>query len=61
MAESNSEALDSVSLATEVVSAFVSNNSTPVAELPTLIASVHSALVGIANGSAVPRRKNQRH
>jgi predicted transcriptional regulator len=52
MAESNSEALDLVSLATEVVSAFVSNNSTPVAELPTLIASVHSALVGIANGSA---------
>jgi predicted transcriptional regulator len=54
MAESNSEALDLVSLATEVVSAFVSNNSTPVAELPALIASVHSALVGIANGSAAP-------
>jgi len=52
MAESNSEPLDLVSLATEVVSAFVSNNSTPVAELPALIASVHSALVGIANGSS---------
>ncbi len=32
-----------IELAAEVVSAFVSNNSVPVAELPALIGSVHSA------------------
>ncbi|HZA92901.1 MAG TPA: MucR family transcriptional regulator [Gemmatimonadales bacterium] len=39
-----------INLAAEIVSAFVSNNSVPSAELPELIASVHSALAKVANG-----------
>lgn len=35
---------DYIGLAADIVSAFVSNNSVPVAELPALIASVHTAL-----------------
>lgn len=35
---------DYIALAADIVSAFVSNNSVPVAELPTLIASVHATL-----------------
>ncbi|KQQ39130.1 MucR family transcriptional regulator [Methylobacterium sp. Leaf125] len=40
-----------VDLAGEIVSAYVSNNSTPVSELPTLIQGIHAALVGLANGT----------
>ncbi|WP_336491521.1 MucR family transcriptional regulator [Methylobacterium nigriterrae] len=40
-----------VELAAEIVSAYVSNNSMPVGELPALIASVHAALSGAAYGS----------
>jgi len=71
MAASNSEPSDFVALAAEVVSAFVGNNSIPVAELPALISSVHAALVKISteggNGAvaepevltpAVPIRKS---
>ena len=43
-----------VSLAAEVVAAFVSHNSVPVAELPALIGAVHAALVGIEAGKANP-------
>ena len=39
-----------INLAAEIVSAFVSNNAVPSAELPSLIASVHSALAKVANG-----------
>jgi predicted transcriptional regulator len=39
-----------INLAADIVSAFVSNNSVPSAELPELIASVHSALAKVANG-----------
>ena len=42
---------DHINLAADIVSAFVSNNSVPSAELPSLIASVHSALAKVANGS----------
>jgi predicted transcriptional regulator len=38
-----------IELAADIVSAFVSNNSVPVADLPTLIASVHSALQNVGN------------
>jgi predicted transcriptional regulator len=41
-----------IELAADIVSAFVSNNSVPVAELPALIGSVHAALNQVANGSA---------
>jgi predicted transcriptional regulator len=41
-------------LAAEIVAAFVSHNSLPPAELPSVIHSVHAALVGLGSGSAVP-------
>jgi predicted transcriptional regulator len=41
-----------IELAADIVSAFVSNNSVPSAELPALIATVHSALAKVANGEA---------
>ena len=40
-----------IELAADIVSAFVSNNSVPVAELPALIGSVHAALSQVASGS----------
>jgi predicted transcriptional regulator len=51
---SKAETFDAISLTSEIVSAFVSNNSLPLAELPALIQSVHATLVGIANGTAAP-------
>jgi predicted transcriptional regulator len=51
---SKAETFDPISLTSEIVSAFVSNNSLPLAELPGLIQAVHSALVGIASGTAAP-------
>jgi len=54
MEPSKAETLDAISLTSEIVSAFVSNNSLPLAELPALIQSVHATLVGIANGTAAP-------
>ena len=41
-----------IELAADIVSAFVSNNSVPVTELPALIGSVHDALTKVASGSA---------
>ena len=38
-------------LASEIVSAYVSNNPVPVTELPKLIQSVHGAILGLASGS----------
>jgi predicted transcriptional regulator len=40
-------------LAAEIVAAYVANNSLPVAELPSLIASVDAALRGLSNGAVV--------
>jgi predicted transcriptional regulator len=41
-----------IALAGDIVSAYVSNISVPVTELPTLIASIHTALQGLATGTA---------
>ena len=41
--------VDYIELAADIVSAFVSNNSVPVTELPALIASVHSTLGRLSN------------
>jgi predicted transcriptional regulator len=38
-----------IDLAADIVSAFVSNNSVPAAELPALIANVHGALQNVSN------------
>jgi predicted transcriptional regulator len=40
-------------LAAEIVSAYVSNNSVPAAELPGLLGEIHSALVRVSSGAAV--------
>jgi predicted transcriptional regulator len=47
---STSESSETVELTAEIVSAFVSRNSLPSAELPALINSVHSALVKLSSG-----------
>jgi predicted transcriptional regulator len=41
-----------VEIAAEVVSAYVSNNPVPAADLPQLIRSVHSALIGLSQPAA---------
>src|SRR3954452_7070856 len=40
-----------IGLIADIVSAYVSNNSVPVAELPNLIASIHASLTAAASGS----------
>lgn len=40
-----------IELAADIVSAYVSNNSVPSGELPTLINEIHSALVKVAGGT----------
>ena len=54
MTQSNSEHLDLVALAAEIVSAFVANNHMPVGELPNLLSSVHGALAKSAEGTTTP-------
>jgi predicted transcriptional regulator len=41
-----------IDLATDLVAAYVSNNSVPAAELPALIANIYSALSGLGQGGA---------
>ena len=43
-----------IELAAEIVSAFVSNNPVPAAQLPALIGNIHDALTKVASGSAEP-------
>ena len=44
-----------IELAADIVSAYVSNNSVPAADLPTLIGDVHSALIRVVGpGVATP-------
>ena len=43
-----------ITLTADIVAAHVSNNSVAVPDLPTLIASVHSALAGLSGASAAP-------
>ena len=43
--------LNVVEMATEIVSAYVRNNSVPASELPSLLQSVHDALGNILNGT----------
>ena len=42
-----------IEMTADIVSAFVSNNSVPSAELPVLIQSVHRALSGVSSGGAI--------
>jgi len=41
-----------IELAVDIVSAYVSNNSVPATDLPSLINEVHAALLRVATGSA---------
>ena len=43
-----------VEMTADIVSAYVSNSSVSVADLPALIQQVHKALVGIADSAATP-------
>jgi predicted transcriptional regulator len=43
---------NTVEIAAEILSAYVSNNSLPAAELPTLLGQIHAALVHIEKGTA---------
>ena len=59
---------DTIELAADIVSAYVSNNSVPASDLPTLINEVHAALLRVTNEvvplaieplkPAVPARKS---
>jgi predicted transcriptional regulator len=50
--ETQEPAPDFIELAAEIVSAYVANNSVPIAEVSALIGNVHKALNGLARGSA---------
>src|SRR5262245_49354784 len=64
----NENDTNSVKLASDIVAAYVANNSVPRAELPTLITEVHAAIGRLRNGfgqepevnpaSAVPVRQS---
>lgn len=43
-----------ITIAAELVSAYVSRNSVPAAELPSLLRSVHGALVGLSPSDIFP-------
>jgi predicted transcriptional regulator len=43
-----------IELAAYIVSAYVSNNSVPASDLPSLINEVHSALLRVTSGTVVP-------
>ncbi len=49
---SDSDMQNYIELAADIVSAYVSNNSVPVSDLPGLINDVHAALVRVTSGSA---------
>jgi MucR family transcriptional regulator, transcriptional regulator of exopolysaccharide biosynthesis len=42
-----------IELAADIVSAYVSNNSVPASDLPSLISDVHSALIRVTAGNVV--------
>ncbi|AZO63020.1 MAG: transcriptional regulator [Mesorhizobium sp.] len=53
MGEQNeSQNVDLVSLTADIVSAYVAKNALPVSGLPDLIASIHTSLSGIGQGTA---------
>ena len=54
MPTSDAESPDQISLAAEIVAAYVSNNSVPTGDLANLIHAVHTALTKLSAGTAVP-------
>ena len=55
---SSSSTSEFIELAADIVSAYVSNNSVPSADLPNLISDVHNALVRVSAG-VVPEMPNE--
>jgi predicted transcriptional regulator len=51
--------LDTVSIAADIVAAYVSNNPLPVGELPKLIGDIHAALKGIGTPAIEPVVKQE--
>lgn len=51
--------LDTVSIAADIVAAYVSNNPLPVGELPKLIGDIHAALKGIGTPVIEPVTKQE--
>jgi predicted transcriptional regulator len=51
--EQNEGQMDLVALTADIVSAYVSNNRVPPAEMPALLSSVHAAIAGLASSPAV--------
>ena len=54
MTDSNDGAETILTLTADIVAAHVSNNSVAVSDMPTLIANVHSALVGLGGLAPAP-------
>jgi predicted transcriptional regulator len=48
------DTLNNIELAADIVSAYVSNNSVPATELPSLIHDVHAALQRLGSSTAAP-------
>lgn len=48
----DNDGADFIELTADIVSAYVSNNSVPVSDLPTLITDVHAALGRVVGGAA---------
>ncbi|RWD77435.1 MAG: MucR family transcriptional regulator [Mesorhizobium sp.] len=51
--------LDTVSIAADIVAAYVSNNPVPVGDLPKLIGDIHAALQGIGTPATEPAVKQE--
>lgn len=47
-------AIDYIEITTDIVSAYLTRNHVPVAELPGLLASVHAAFAGLGQGAETP-------
>jgi predicted transcriptional regulator len=54
MSDSNDMQETFITLTADIVAAHVSNNSVAVSDIPTLIANVHGALVGLGGPAPVP-------
>ncbi|MER9144260.1 MucR family transcriptional regulator [Mesorhizobium sp. M0871] len=54
MTDEHDHAAELIELTADIIAAFVSNNSVPVAGLPDLIASVHSSLSSLGSGKIAP-------
>jgi len=56
----NTSSATFIELTASIVSAYVSNNSVPTADLPTLIGQVHSALTRVSSGHGRMHLPDQR-